>query len=46
MFPHHTAVILQADFDRMLTCTLPAPTQIGVWIPKAKQGLLQISFVR
>ena len=38
MFPHHTAVILQADFDRMLTCTLPAPTQIGVWIPKAKQG--------
>ena len=38
MIPHHTAAILQADFDRMLSCTLPAPTQIGVWIPKAKQG--------
>ena len=30
--------ILQDDFDRMISCTLPAPTQIGVWIPKAKQG--------
>ena len=36
--PSTTATILQDDFDRMLTCTLPAPTQVGVWIPKAKQG--------
>ena len=38
MIPHHTAAILKDDFERMLTCTLPAPTQVGVWIPKAKQG--------
>ena len=38
MIPYHTAAILQNDFDRMMSCTLPAPTQVGVWIPKAKQG--------
>ena len=38
MIPYHTATILQDDFDRMISCTLPAPTQVGVWIPKAKQG--------
>ena len=38
MLPYHTAAILQDDFDRMMSCTLPAPVQVGVWIPKAKQG--------
>ena len=38
MLPYHTAAILQDDFDRMMSCTLPAPIQVGVWIPKAKQG--------
>ena len=38
MIPYHTAAVLQDDFDRMISCTLPAPTQVGVWIPKAKQG--------
>ena len=38
MLPYHTAAILQDDFDRIMSCTIPAPTQIGVWIPKAKQG--------
>lgn len=38
MFPQQSAAILHDDFDRMLSCTLPAPTRVGVWIPKAKQG--------
>ena len=38
MFPEQSAVILQDDFDRMMSCELPAPTQVGVWIPKASQG--------
>ena len=38
MLPYHTAAILQDDFDRVMSCTLPAPIQVGVWIPKAKQG--------
>ena len=38
MFPQQTAAILHDDFDRMLSRMLPAPTQVGVWIPKAKQG--------
>ena len=38
MFPQQTAAILQDDFDRVLSCMLPAPTQVGVWTPKAKQG--------
>ena len=38
ILPYHTAVILQDDFDRIMSCTMPAPTQIGVRIPKAKQG--------
>ena len=38
MFPEQSATVLQDDFDRMMACELPAPTQVGVWIPKAKQG--------
>ena len=38
MFPEQSAAVLQDDFDRMMSCELPAPTQVGVWIPKAKQG--------
>ena len=38
MFPEQSAIILQDDFDRMISCELPAPTQVGVWRPKAKQG--------
>ena len=38
MFPEQSAAFLQDDFDRMMSCELPAPTQVGVWIPKAKQG--------
>ena len=38
MIPHHAAMVLQDDFERMIAGTLPAPTQVGVWIPKAKQG--------
>ena len=38
VFPHQTAKVLHDDFCHMLSCTLPPPTQVGVWIPKAKQG--------
>ena len=38
MFPQQTAAILQDDFHHILTGALAPPTQVGVWIPKAKQG--------
>ena len=38
MFPQQTAAILQDDFHHILAGTLTPPTQVGVWIPKAKQG--------
>ena len=38
MFPQQTAAILQEDFHHILAGTLTPPTQVGVWIPKAKQG--------
>ena len=38
MFPQQTAVILQDDFHHILAGVLAPPTQVGVWIPKAKQG--------
>ena len=37
-FPQQTAAILQNDFHHILAGTLAPPTQVGVWIPKAKQG--------
>ena len=38
MFPQQTAAILQDDFHHILAGVLAPPTQVGVWIPKAKQG--------
>ena len=38
MFPQQTAAILQDDFHHILAGALAPPTQVGVWIPKAKQG--------
>ena len=38
MFPQQTAAILQDDFRHILAGVLAPPTQVGVWIPKAKQG--------
>ena len=38
MFPQQTAAILQGDFHHILAGALAPPTQVGVWIPKAKQG--------
>ena len=38
MFPQQTAAILQDDFHHILAGALTPPTQVGVWIPKAKQG--------
>ena len=38
VFPQQTAAILQDDFHHILAGTLAPPTQVGVWIPKAKQG--------
>ena len=38
MFPQQTAAILQDDFHHILAGALTPPTQVGVWILKAKQG--------
>ena len=38
LFPQQTAIILRDDFHQILSGTLVPPTQVGVWIPKAKQG--------
>ena len=38
VFPQQTAMILSDDFHHILSGTLAPPTQVGVWIPKAKQG--------
>ena len=38
VFPQQTAAILKDDFHHILAGTLAPPTQVGVWIPKAKQG--------
>ena len=38
VFPQQTALILKDDFHNILAGTLAPPTQVGVWIPKAKQG--------
>ena len=38
VFPQQTAAILKDDFHNILAGTLAPPTQVGVWIPKAKQG--------
>ena len=38
MFPQQTAAILKDDFHHILAGELAPPTQVGVWIPKAKQG--------
>ena len=38
MFPQQTAAILKDDFHHILAGVLAPPTQVGVWIPKAKQG--------
>ena len=38
IFPQQTAAILKDDFHHILAGVLAPPTQVGVWIPKAKQG--------
>ena len=38
VFPQQTAMILSDDFHHILSGTLAPPTQVGVWIPKEKQG--------
>ena len=38
VFPQQTAAVLKDDFHHILAGTLAPPTQVGVWIPKAKQG--------
>ena len=38
VFPQQAAVVLHDDFHNTLSGSLAPPTQVGVWIPKAKQG--------
>ena len=38
VFPQQTALILKDGFHNILAGTLAPPTQVRVWIPKAKQG--------
>ena len=44
VFPQQTAKVLHDDFCHMLSCTLPPPTQVGVWIPKPSRGPLLTFF--